>query len=107
MRSAVSQERILAHIDISLCRRTAQELSAGMAFKKENDVSIYSAGDRVSQSQYGLGTVMIVNEYHTVINFDEHGSRTFATSLVHLERSATAAPLKPAKPRRRSVKRDQ
>ena len=66
---------------------------------------MYSAGDRVSQSQYGDGTVMIANEYHTIINFDEHGSRTFATPLVRLERSSTAAPAKAAKTRRRSVKR--
>lgn len=63
---------------------------------------LYSAGDRVSQSQYGHGTVMTANEYHTVIDFDEHGARTFATPLVHLERSATAAPAKPVKTRRRS-----
>jgi hypothetical protein len=65
---------------------------------------MYSAGDRVSQSQYGHGTVTAVNEYHTVIDFDDHGSRTFKTSLVQLERSATAAPVKPVKSRRRVAK---
>ena len=59
---------------------------------------MYSTGDRVSQPQYGHGTVTTVNKYHTVIDFDEHGSRTFATPRVHLERSLTAAPFK--KPRR-------
>jgi hypothetical protein len=54
----------------------------------------------VSQEQYGHGTVKLVNEYHTVIDFDEHGSRTFTTSLVRLERSLTPAPVKAAKPRR-------
>jgi hypothetical protein len=72
---------------------------------KESDVPMYSAGDRVSQSQYGDGTVMIANEYHTIINFDEHGSRTFSTPLVRLERSSTAAPAKAARARRRTVKR--
>ena len=66
---------------------------------------IYSVGDRVSQSQYGHGTVTVSNDYHTVIDFDEHGSRTFATPLVRLERSSTPAPPKPAKPRRRSAQR--
>jgi hypothetical protein len=71
---------------------------------QEYHVQIYAAGDRVSQSQYGHGTVTAANEYHTVIDFDEHGSRTFATRLVRLERSSTAAPVKPVKTRRRVVK---
>jgi len=69
-------------------------------------VPIFSAGDRVSQRQYGDGTVMAVNEYHTVIDFDAHGSRLFATPLVRLERSSTTAPLKPTKPRRQAAKRN-
>lgn len=67
---------------------------------------VYSTGDRVSQPQYGDGTVTAANQYHTVIDFDTHGSRTFATPLVRLERSLTTAPLKPTKPRRRSAKRN-
>ena len=66
---------------------------------------IYSAGDRVSQAQYGDGTVTVANEYHIVIDFDAHGSRTFATPLVQLERSSTAAPVKPTKTRKRAVKK--
>jgi hypothetical protein len=48
---------------------------------------------------------MSVNEHHTVIDFDEHGARTFSTSLVQLDPSSTAAPVKAAKPRRKSPKR--
>ena len=62
---------------------------------------MYSVGDRVSQSQYGHGTITVANDHHTVIEFDEHGSRTFATRLVRLERSTTLAPPKPVKTRRR------
>jgi len=62
----------------------------------------FSAGDRVSQAQYGDGTVTAVNEHHTVIDFDSHGTRTFSTRLVQLEGTSTPAPPKPAKPRRRS-----
>ena len=61
---------------------------------------VFSVGDRVSQPQYGAGTVAAANEYHTTIDFDEHGPRTFATSIVKLERSATAAP-----PRAKAVRR--
>ena len=66
----------------------------------------YSTGDRVSQLQYGDGTVTATNEYHTVIEFDAHGLRTFATPLVRLERSSTPAPIKPAKTRRRTLKKN-
>jgi hypothetical protein len=69
-------------------------------------VAIYSAGDRVSQAEYGDGTVTAANEYHTVIDFDAHGSRTFATPLVRLDPSATPAPPKAVKPRRKTTKRN-
>lgn len=65
---------------------------------------IYSAGDRVSQPQYGHGTVTVSNGYHTIIDFDEHGSRIFSTTLVRLEHSSTPAPVK-TKTRRRVAKR--
>lgn len=65
----------------------------------------YSTGDRVSQVQYGDGTVTAANEYHTVIDFDQHGSRTFATSRVQLERASTEAPPKPVRRRGRVTKK--
>ena len=58
----------------------------------------YAIGDRVSQPQYGNGTIRLVDEHHTVIEFDEHGLRRFATAMVKLERSSTVEPEKP--PRR-------
>jgi hypothetical protein len=64
-------------------------------------VRLFAKGDRVLQGQYGAGTVTATNEFHTVIDFDEHGSRTFATRLMHLEASDTAAP--PPKPRRKTT----
>lgn len=67
----------------------------------------YSIGDRVAQPQYGAGTITALNEYHTTIDFDEHGIRVFATPLVRLERSGTTAPERPKraarKPRARAV----
>jgi hypothetical protein len=70
---------------------------------KEASVRPYSIGDRVSQQQYGAGTVTAVNEYHTVIDFDEHGSRTFSTALVRLERSSTIAPVRVKGTRRKAA----
>jgi hypothetical protein len=64
-------------------------------------VAGFSVGDRVTQSTYGTGTVTAANERHTVIDFDEHGIRTFSTPLVRLERSSSAAPQRAAKTTRK------
>ena len=64
----------------------------------------YTTGDRVAHTQYGDGTINSVNEYHTVIDFDAHGVRTFSSPRVVLSASATPAPVKPARAARR-VKR--
>ena len=45
----------------------------------------YIPGARVSQGNYGTGTVLESNEYHTVIDFDEHGVRRFVTTIVDLK----------------------
>ena len=63
----------------------------------------FSIGDRVSQSTYGTGTVTAVNEYHTTIKFDDHHSRTFATSMARLDRSDTPAPPPPPKRARKTA----
>ena len=66
---------------------------------------VFSTGDRVSQPQYGAGTVAASNEYHTTIDFDEHGPRTFATPIVKLERSTTVAPPRAKATRRKAAPR--
>jgi hypothetical protein len=43
-------------------------------------MKFFVPGDRVSQAQYGHGTVTRADEYHTSIDFDDHGPRTFSTS---------------------------
>lgn len=55
----------------------------------------HAAGDRVSQPQYGTGTVTYANEYHTVIEFDDGRKTTFVTTRVELTPSDTPAPVKP------------
>jgi hypothetical protein len=58
----------------------------------------WTKGDRVQQPTYGAGTLVEVNEHHTVIDFDEHGRRTFSTRLVTLQATNQPAPNKvPAK----------
>ena len=57
----------------------------------------FDKGDRVVHQQYGAGTLSDVNEFHTVIDFDEHGVRKFVTSMVSLERTLIPAPLRPVR----------
>ena len=57
----------------------------------------YAPGDRVAHTQYGDGTLNSVNEYHTVIDFDAHGVRTFSSPRVVLTPSSIPAPVKPPK----------
>ena len=52
----------------------------------------YSPGKRVSQDQYGPGTVVESNARHTVIDFDDHGLRRFVTAMVDLKTSKVPAP---------------
>ena len=59
----------------------------------------YSAGDRVTHTQYGDGTLISSNEYHTIIDFDAHGRRTFSSPRVVLAASSTPAPVKPVRKR--------
>jgi len=62
----------------------------------------WTKGDRVVQPTYGAGTLIEVNEQHTVIDFDEGGRRTFATRLVALQATSEPAPAKT--PRKRATK---
>ena len=66
----------------------------------------FAIGARVSQPTYGAGTITVCNEFHTIIDFDEHGTRTFSTPLVQLEPSTTLAPERPKRaPRKKPASR--
>jgi hypothetical protein len=62
----------------------------------------WTKGDRVVQPTYGAGTLVEVNEHHTVIDFDDHGRRVFATRLVVLQATSEPAPTKT--PRKRATR---
>ena len=66
-------------------------------------MALHAKGDRVTQAQYGAGTVTDVDAHHTVIDFDQHGVRRFVTNLVRLEPTTDPAP--PAKTAARRPKR--
>jgi hypothetical protein len=72
----------------------------GSPTSEEAAVHRFAVGDRVSQSQYGAGTVTAVDERHTIIVFDEHGTRTFITAIVRLEASDTEKPVKAKRTRK-------
>ena len=68
-------------------------------------MTVRNAGDRVTHVQYGDGTVSRVNEYHTVIDFDAHGERTFVSPRVVLTEATTQAPPKPVRARKAAVRK--
>jgi len=85
---------------------TAETAAAAVVDAGNHDgeeMKAWAKGDRVAQPTYGSGTLVEVNEHHTVIDFDEHGRRTFATRLVVLQATNDPAPAKA--PRKRAVKK--
>ena len=83
---------------------TAAAAAVDVASHAGSAMKNWSKGDRVTQPTYGAGTLVEVNEHHTVIDFDEHGRRTFATRLVVLQATNEPAPHK-APTRQRAVKK--
>jgi RNA polymerase-interacting CarD/CdnL/TRCF family regulator len=59
----------------------------------------WAKGDRVVQPTYGAGTILEYNEHHVVLEFDEHGKKTFSTRLVTLQTTSEPAPAKAARTR--------
>ena len=81
----------------------AATAAAAGASRGGNCMKAWSKGDRVVQPTYGAGTLVEVNEHHTVIDFDEHGRRVFATRLVVLQATNEPAPAKA--PRKRAARK--
>lgn len=68
-------------------------------------MKLFAKNSRVSQPNYGNGTVTSSDERYTVIEFDLHGRRVFMTDMVSLAKSDEPAPNRPAKaPRKKAVK---
>ena len=55
-------------------------------------VTFPAMGDRVQHEQYGVGSVTLLDVYHTVIDFDGHGLRRFVTNRVVVERTEDPGP---------------
>ena len=82
----------------------AAEAAVADASRGGKSMKGWSKGDRVVQATYGAGTLVEVNEHHTVIDFDGHGRRTFASRIVVLQATNEPAPNKPAKARAKKKK---
>jgi hypothetical protein len=66
-------------------------------------VKLFAKGNRVSQANYGAGTVISSDERYTIIEFDNHGRRVFITDMVTLGKTDEPAPNKPTKTRRKKA----
>jgi hypothetical protein len=77
--------------------------AVAVASRAGNGMKGWNKGDRVVQPTYGAGTLVEVNEHHTVIDFDEHGRRVFSTRLVSLQATSEPAPNKAKAPRKRAA----
>ena len=66
----------------------------------EVPMATFKVGDRVTQPNYGDGTITGADDHHIVIDFDGHGVKRFATSLVALERTSAPAPARAGKAKR-------
>ena len=60
--------------------------------KPKAPASFPAVGDRVQHEQYGVGTVTLLDVYHTVIDFDVHSLHRFVTNRVVLERTDDPGP---------------
>ena len=65
-------------------------------------VKLFAKGNRVTQADYGSGTITSSDERYTVIEFDNHGRRVFVTDMVTLGKSDEPAPERPAKKARKT-----
>jgi hypothetical protein len=60
-------------------------------------MGVYAKGDRVAQPNYGAGTIIDADPRYTIIDFDQHGRRTFLTAVVALVPTSEPAPSRKTK----------
>lgn len=71
------------------------------------NASAFNVNERIHHHVYGHGTIRMVDESHTIIDFDEAGRRKFVTSLLKIERSEVAAPERARPKPRKKAKVDK
>jgi hypothetical protein len=81
-----------------------EHIAPRLAGRREGGVvKLFAKNSRVSQANYGAGTVTSSDERYTVIEFDAHGRRVFLTDMVTLSKTDEPAPNRPAKERRKKA----
>lgn len=71
-------------------------------------ITVYEEGQRVRHQQYGVGIILASDDDRTSIDFTDHGTKKFVTSMVVLEITADQPEKKAkksARPRRKAVKK--
>jgi hypothetical protein len=70
-------------------------------------ITVYEEGTQVKHPQYGVGTIVTSDEDRTSIDFHDHGTKKFVTSMVVLEITEDQPPKKAkrARPRKRTAKK--
>ena len=66
-------------------------------------MKLFAKGNRVTQANYGAGTITSSDERYTVIEFDNHGQRKFITDMVTLGQTDEPAPKKKAGTRKKKA----
>ena len=54
----------------------------------------HRAGDRITQLQYGAGTITACDEVTVTVDFDDYGERTFATVQMQFGHANRTAPVR-------------
>jgi hypothetical protein len=65
----------------------------------------FQTGAQVEHNKFGLGSVVLCNDDHTVIKFDDHGEKKFISSIVvpNLKKSDRTPPAEKRASRRKKA----
>ena len=78
----------------NVARQTSAERQGGYR------AHLHQGRPRRRNGRTGRGPSSAADALHTVIDFDDHGLRTFVTNLVQLEKTSSPAPVRPKAARR-------
>jgi hypothetical protein len=70
---------------------------------KEDDVQVMQEGQTIKHETYGLGIVTASDQERTTIDFDDHGTKMFVTSIMTAELIGEAPAVPPKTKRRRKA----
>jgi hypothetical protein len=80
-----------------------QRCSTTRRVAKEDDVQVMQQGQTIKHDTYGLGIVTASDQERTTIDFDDHGTKMFVTSIMTAELIGEAPAVPPKTKRRRKA----